>query len=63
MTFLRSIMVLLIAELLVLVPYSFGYALSNHHTRPVIVGSAALVLTIALGYLLTRRRASRTSHR
>ena len=56
-------MVLLIAALLVLVPYSFGYALSNHHTRPVIVGSAALVLTIALGYLLTRRRASRTSHR
>ena len=63
MTFLRSIMILLVSALLILVPYSFGYALSNHHTRPVIVGAVALVLTLALAFLLTRRRASHASHR
>ena len=54
MTFFRSILVLLVSVLLVLVPYSFGYALSNHHTTPVIVGCVALLLAVAVGFVLTR---------
>lgn len=60
MTFVRSILILLTAIVAVGVPYAFGYALSNHHATPVIVGAACLVLTVAFGFLLTRsRRTSR----
>jgi hypothetical protein len=56
MTFVRSILVLLAAVVLILVPYAWGYALSNHHTTPVIVGVAALLATIFFAFILTRRR-------
>lgn len=56
MTFFRSILILVTAVALILVPYAFGHALSNHHTNPVIVGAGALVLAIALTVVLTRRR-------
>lgn len=57
MTFVRSILILITSILLILVPYSWGHALSNHHRTPVIVGIGALVLACALIFLLTRRRA------
>ena len=56
MTFLRSILILLTAVVATGVPYAFGHALSNHHTTPVIVGAACLLLTLAFGFVLTRRR-------
>jgi multisubunit Na+/H+ antiporter MnhG subunit len=55
MTFFRSILVLLAAIALLLVPYSLGHALSNHHTTPVIFGVVALVVLSGLAFFLTRR--------
>ncbi|HEU5209752.1 MAG TPA: LPXTG cell wall anchor domain-containing protein [Longimicrobiales bacterium] len=56
MTFIRSVLVLLAAIALLLVPYSLGHALSNHHTTPVIFGIVALVVLSGLALFLTRRR-------
>ena len=56
MTFFRSLLILIAAIALLLVPYSFGHALSNHHTNPVITGSIALVVLVSIVFLLTRRR-------
>ncbi len=47
---------LLAAIALLLVPYSLGHALSNHHTTPVIFGIVALVVLSGLALFLTRRR-------
>ena len=57
MTFFRSILILIAAVLAIGVPYAFGHALSNHHLTPVIVGAGCLVLTVALSFVLTRKRA------
>ncbi len=56
MTFLRSILVLITSIVLILVPYAWGHALSNHHSTPVVVGAGAAVLTLAFAFVLTRRR-------
>jgi len=56
MTFFRSLLVLAAAIALLLVPYSLGHALSNHHTTPVILGVAALVVLAGIAFFLTRRR-------
>ncbi len=55
MTVFRSILILAAAVALILVPYAFGHALSNHHTTPVILGAGALVLAVVLSLALTRR--------
>ena len=55
MTFFRSLLILVTCVLLIGVPYSLGHALSNHHTTPVIVGIACLVLAVGLSFALTRR--------
>jgi len=57
MTFFRSLLVLAAAIALLLVPYSLGHALSNHHTTPVILGVVALVALAGIAFFLTRRRA------
>lgn len=64
MTFFRSLLILAAAITLLLTPYSFGHAISNHHTKPVIVGLVALAVVTSLAFLLTRRRGSSkaTSH-
>ena len=54
MTFFRSLLVLMAAISLLLVPYSWGHALSNHHTKPIMVGGIALVVLLALSFYLTR---------
>ena len=56
MTFFRSILILITAVLAMGAPYAWGHALSNHHVTPVIVGAVCLVLTIALSFVLTRKR-------
>ncbi|MHB1168810.1 MAG: hypothetical protein ACYC28_05960 [Longimicrobiales bacterium] len=58
MTFFRSLLMLAGAISLLLTPYSFGHAISNHNTKPVIVGLIALTVLLALTFFLTRRRGS-----
>lgn len=54
MTVIRSLLILLTSVLFILVPYSWGHALSNHHRTPVLVGAGALVVAITLIFLLSR---------
>ncbi len=55
MSFFRSIILLAAVCLCISFAYALGHALSTHHTEPIIIGVAALLLGAAILALLARR--------